>query len=237
MIFSSIQLIITIHSIYIHTNIYLQHQTISPSLASNKRSIVYPKPPTPQEPLKSLIMVAFTSLAIAATTLIGLTTAIPAQHVRSTGVIHRITAGFNGLHFEPENVSAAVGDIVEFHFMPKNHSVVQSSFDVPCEPLSSTTTTHMSNGIFSGFNFATKDGEAENVFSFIVKDTKPFWYYCSQTVGNHCQMGMSGVINQDFGGEKTLAKYKMAAVNTTTKQPSDDAKASQGGWISPNVAL
>jgi plastocyanin len=183
----------------------------------------------------SLIMVAFTSLAFAVTTLIGLTTAIPAQHIRSTGVIHRITAGSTtankGLHFEPENVSANIGDIIQFHFMPKNHSVVQSSFDKPCEPLSTPS------GIFSGFNFATQEGEADNVFSFVVKDTKPFWYYCSQTVGNHCQMGMSGVINQDFGSEKTLVKYKMAAVNTTTKQPSADPKASQGGWISPNVAL
>jgi plastocyanin len=182
-------------------------------------------------------MVAFTALAFAATTLISLTTAIPVQHIRSTGVIHRVAAGFNGLHFEPDNISAAIGDIIEFHFLPKNHSVVQSSFDAPCVPLSSSPNTNTSAGIFSGFNFATKQGEAENTFSFVVKDTKPFWYYCSQTVGDHCQMGMSGVINQDFGGEKTLAKYKVAAVNTTTGQPSVDPKASQGGWIAPNLAL
>jgi plastocyanin len=185
-------------------------------------------------------MVAFTSFAFAATTLLGLTTAIPTQHIRSAGVIHRVTAGFNGLHFEPDNISAAIGDIIEFHFLPKNHSVVQSSFSNPCVPLSSSTSPNLnkntSAGIFSGFNFATTDGEAENTFSFVVKDTKPFWYYCSQTVGNHCQMGMSGVVNQDFGGEKTLAKYKEMAVNTTTMQPSADPKASRGGWIAHNVA-
>jgi plastocyanin len=184
-------------------------------------------------------MVTFTSLAFAATTLISLTTAIPAQHIRSTGVIHRVTAGFNGLNFEPDNISAAIGDIIEFHFLPKNHSVVQSSFSNPCQPLSPSPSpnTNTSTGIFSGFNFATTEGEAENTFSFVVKDTKPFWYYCSQTVGNHCQMGMSGVINQDFGGKKTLVKYKEMAVDTTTKQPSADAKESRGGWIAANVAL
>jgi hypothetical protein len=52
-------------------------------------------------------MVAFTSLALAATTLLGLTAAAPANQIRSTGVIHRIFAGSttanNGLHFEPES--------------------------------------------------------------------------------------------------------------------------------------
>jgi plastocyanin len=177
-------------------------------------------------------MVAFTSFAVAATTLLGLTVANPAAHIRTTGVTHRITAGSTtankGLHFEPENVVAAIGDVIEFHFLPKNHSVVQSSFDKPCEPLSTAS-------IFSGFNFATTAGEAPNVFSFVVKDTNPFWYYCSQTAGNHCQSGMSGVINQNFdSNDKTLAKYKEMAVNTVTKQPSVDPKASQGGWISAN---
>jgi hypothetical protein len=52
-------------------------------------------------------MVGFTSLALAATTLLGLTAAAPANQIRSTGVIHRIFAGSttanNGLHFEPES--------------------------------------------------------------------------------------------------------------------------------------
>jgi plastocyanin len=179
-------------------------------------------------------MLALTTLLT--TTLLGLVSAAPANQIRTTGVIHRITAGSTvangGLHFEPENVSASIGDIIEFHFLPKNHSIVQSSFSAPCSPLASSA------GIFSGFNFATMEGEADNVFSFVVKDELPFWYYCSQTVGDHCQMGMSGVINQNFDDkEKTLAKYKELAVNTVTKQPSEDPLESRGGWISPNMPL
>ncbi|CAO2656395.1 Nn.00g051980.m01.CDS01 [Neocucurbitaria sp. VM-36] len=180
-------------------------------------------------------MVAFTSLAIAATTLLGLTSAIPANQVRSTGVIHRVFAGATtengGLHFEPENVVAEPGDLMEFHFLPKNHTIVQSSFDKPCEPLEG------GKGIFSGFNFPTAAGEAPNVFTFMVQSRDPIWYYCSQTVGNHCQKGMSGVINQNFDGDKTLAKYKENSKNTVTKQPSADPLASQGGWILPNMPL
>ncbi|KAJ4290901.1 hypothetical protein N0V90_010097 [Kalmusia sp. IMI 367209] len=179
-------------------------------------------------------MVAYTTLAVAAATFFGLTTAAPSS-VTPTGVIHRITAGSttanNGLHFEPENVVAEIGDLIEFHFLPKNHTVVQSSFDKPCEPLAD------GSGIFSGFNFATKEGEAANVFTFTVQNKEPFWYYCSQTVGTHCQKGMSGVINQNFDSDKTLAAYKAKAVNTVTVQPSDDINASQGGSIVPNKPL
>jgi plastocyanin len=176
-------------------------------------------------------MFSFTSLLVATTTLLSLTAAAPHQ-TRSTGVVHRIFAGSTtanrGLHFEPQNVVAEIGDMVEFHFLPKNHTVVQSSFDAPCTPLE--------GGIFSGFNFATAAGEAPNVFTFIVKDKEPFWYYCSQTAGNHCQAGMSGVINQNFNdNEKTLDKYKVAAVNTVTKQPSADPKEMRGGFVLPNV--
>lgn len=179
-------------------------------------------------------MVGFTSVAVAATTLLGLTSAAPPT-VPSTGVVHRIFAGStvenNGLHFEPQNVVAEIGDLIEFHFLPKNHTVVQSSFDKPCEPLEG------GKGIFSGFNFKTDVGEAPNVFQFTVQNKEPFWYYCSQTVGNHCQSGMSGVINQNFNSDKTLDAYKANAKNTVTKQPSANPLDSQGGWIVPNKPL
>jgi plastocyanin len=185
-------------------------------------------------------MLPSTFFTLATSTLLTLTSALPSPHIHHTGVIHRITAGSTtsnaGLSFEPENVVADIGDIIEFHFLPKNHSVVQSSFARPCEPLIAPNSTHLS-GVFSGFNFATKAGEAENVFSFIVKDTKPFWYYCSQTVGNHCQKGMSGVVNQGFEGVKTLGAYKEAARNTTTVQASTNVKESHGGWVAKNVGL
>ncbi|KAF2732834.1 hypothetical protein EJ04DRAFT_565699 [Polyplosphaeria fusca] len=182
-------------------------------------------------------MVAYTSLVLAATTLLTTTLAAPST-TPSTGVIHRIFAGSTtdngGLHFEPQNVVAEIGDLIEFHFLPKNHTVVQSSFDEPCKPLD--------GGVFSGFNFATsqgtiENGEAKNLFTFVVKDKQPFWYYCSQTNGNHCQSGMSGVINQNFDGDKTLAAYKEKAKGTGVSVNPADSLTAVGGSIVPNKVL
>lgn len=78
------------------------------------------------------------------------------------------------------------------------------------------------------------------VFTVLVKDTKPMWFYCA--TANHCQSGMAGVINPPAGNaERTLANYKAAAesvastgipssavgtggsTNTSTETPTDDS--------------
>jgi len=143
-----------------------------------------------------------------------------------TGVTHRVTAGFNGLHFEPENVVAEIGDLVEIHFNPQNHSFAQSSFAQPCKPIND-------NAIFSGFN-PTTQGEAPNVFQVTVTDKQPLWFYCSQTKGNHCQSGMSMVVNQNFNSPNTLTAYKAAAALTGT---SISPPRVQGGVVAPNKPL
>lgn len=56
---------------------------------------------------------------------------------------HQVAVGKGGLVFDPENLTAAKGDTVEFSFYSGNHSVAESTFDKPCQPLD--------NGIFSGF--------------------------------------------------------------------------------------
>jgi hypothetical protein len=48
------------------------------------------------------------------------------------------------LAFTPENTVVAAGDLVEFRFRPANHSVAQSNFSTPCQP--------MNSGFFSGFS-------------------------------------------------------------------------------------
>ena len=70
----------------------------------------------------------------------------------------------------------------------QNHAVVQSTFDNPCVP--------QDNAFFSGF-VPTSDSTtaSRTTFTITVKDTKPIWYYCPQTVGDHCQNGMVGAIN------------------------------------------
>lgn len=56
-------------------------------------------------------------------------------------------------YFQPSNVNASVGDVLEFHFLPNNHSVVMGDFSSPCEPAST-------GGFYSGFLPSSK---GENV--------------------------------------------------------------------------
>lgn len=164
---------------------------------------------------------------------VGLAAALPtatspdliSRTVSLTGVTHSVVAGLGGaLVFDPDNVVAEVGDVVEWHYLPKNHSTAQSSFGSPCQPLNT------GNGFFSGFP-ATASGQAPDVFQIVVETTDPIWYYCAQTVGNHCQNGMAGVINQNFDSANTLAAYKAAAALTGT---SGVPPVVQGGVVIPN---
>ncbi|KAH6886410.1 hypothetical protein B0T10DRAFT_491130 [Thelonectria olida] len=134
------------------------------------------------------------------------------QTVELTGVTHSVVAGLGGLRFDPDNVVAEVGDVMEWHFLPANHSVAQADFNSPCSPSSDGL------GFFAGFNFVTAEGQADNVFqAVILDDSKPIWYYCPQTKGNHCQSGMVGVINQNFNDQThSLAKFRELAATTGT---------------------
>ncbi|KAF5020029.1 hypothetical protein F66182_7965 [Fusarium sp. NRRL 66182] len=151
----------------------------------------------------------------------------PDKTVTLTGVTHSVNAGLGGLRFDPDNVVAEVGDVVEWHFLPLNHTIAQSSFGEPCEPLAGGT------GFFAGFNFETAKGQADNVFQIVVEDdSKPIWYYCAQQMGNHCQNGMVGVINQNFDNQDfSLRRHKELAAET---EMSVIPGVEQGGKVIPN---
>jgi len=110
------------------------------------------------------------------------------------------------LKFSPDSITAAVGEMIQFQFYPQNHSVAQSSFDKPCEPLPQTNGTA---GFWSGFMPVSSSSTTMPTFSILVKDTKPIWFYCA--AAKHCQGGMSGVVNPPSSGPNTLDAYKTAA--------------------------
>jgi plastocyanin len=104
--------------------------------------------------------------------------------------VHAVTVGSGGgLVFSPDTITAAKGDIVEFHFNPLNHSVVEGDFATPCKP--------KSGGFFSGF-VPLSTGTSPNVFAVTINDTQPIFFYCAQTAFTHCQSGMVGVINPGY---------------------------------------
>ena len=45
----------------------------------------------------------------------------------TNGTVHTVKVGATALTFSPWNITAAVGDKVEFHFYPTTHSVAQAA--------------------------------------------------------------------------------------------------------------
>nr|CAF06099.1 conserved hypothetical protein [Neurospora crassa] len=119
----------------------------------------------------------------------------------------------DGLVFGPEIITANKGDILEFHFLPSNNSVVKGSFDHPCEPATADTEERF----FSGFLPAKSNEESPSIFRVTIGSTAPFPFYCSTPA--HCSKGMVGIVN---GSPDQLAQYKDQAARAAAAQPNGD---------------
>ncbi|EXJ62222.1 hypothetical protein A1O7_02655 [Cladophialophora yegresii CBS 114405] len=131
-----------------------------------------------------------------------------------------VDAGEHGFSFEPDTITAAVGDTVNVHFYPGGHTATQSTFDDPCFP--------MSGGINSGV-VNSNSGQASMMFSFRVNSTDPIWMYCGAP--GHCAAGMAFVVNPPASGGSTLAAYQSASSGKSGSAPS----AVSGGVLVANV--
>jgi len=111
--------------------------------------------------------------------------------------------------FIPPSVNASKGSVVTFRFsgVPGNHSITQSTFDSPCQPLS--------GGFDSGFIYVpsgfSSDFPEWNLT--ITDDSQPIWFYCQQlSPAPHCSgAGMVGSINAPDSGNDTFAAFQTAA--------------------------
>ncbi|KAF7322941.1 Phytocyanin domain-containing protein [Mycena chlorophos] len=119
-----------------------------------------------------------------------------------TGSTHTvIVAPTQGvLRFIPFATNASVGDTVEFHWGANNHTVTKSSALTPCNKSSDAPV------------FASGEQNDGFVFSQVVNDTNPVFYYCG-TPG-HCEKGMFGIINppQAVPGAPSSVAGMMAAM-------------------------
>ncbi|KAI8632445.1 hypothetical protein F5Y19DRAFT_364192 [Xylariaceae sp. FL1651] len=114
-----------------------------------------------------------------------------------------IDVGFNGaLMFNPNNVTELIGTVVEFSYNPANHSIVQSSFDKPCQPID-----RPGGGFVAPF-VPTKQTPSGVTFEVTITNTDPVWFYCAQTAKSHCQSGMVGSINAATTGDNTFQAFK-----------------------------
>ncbi|KAF8508390.1 Cupredoxin [Gautieria morchelliformis] len=130
----------------------------------------------------------------------------------------------NSLTFDPPSMNASVGDMINFVFLSKNHSVFASSFADPCTNDGFTSPFFPVNGSSAPFP------------SFIlnVSSTTPIWFYCAQT--NHCKSGMVGVINPPV--DKTFTQFQANAMANSTANSTSSGSNSTGsptGSSSPSA--
>lgn len=149
------------------------------------------------------------SIATAAVLLSGLTSVFAETFT--------VAVGKDGsLLYEPPSVTAKAGDVIQFQFMSKNHTITQSTFDKPCEA--------KADGVNSGFQFIPTETTVFPQWSItITNDTAPLWFYCAQ--GPHCQRGMVFAINPS--AEKTFEKFKETAL--ASPAPAAGGAAPAGG--------
>jgi plastocyanin len=122
--------------------------------------------------------------------------------------------GTIGLKFDPQQVVAQKGDIVNFEFRGGNHTVTQSSFANPCAWQLNTVTNQ--KGFNSGFLPFVNTSGSVSVYSLEVNDpSTPIWFFCGRVP--HCKSGMYGSINAPTTGNKTFSNF--AANVLTTDEP------------------
>ncbi|KAJ8700775.1 hypothetical protein PTI98_003765 [Pleurotus ostreatus] len=143
-----------------------------------------------------------------------------------------VSVGAGGqLAYDPPFVNAAPGDVVNFVFHPKNHTVTQSSFDTPCVALD--------GGKRSGFMPVAAETDGLPTFQFQVVDTTPAWFYCGQT--GHCGQGMVFAVNPPAEpSPRSFTAFRDLAIATNGTASSSAAASSTAsssaatdGYVTP----
>jgi len=131
----------------------------------------------------------------------------------------QVQVGASGaLAYTPSSVNASAGDTVTFVFSPKNHTVTQSTFAAPCQP--------MSGGADSSFQPVAANASNVPSFSITVNNTQPAWFFCRQT--GHCEQGMVFAINPT--ANKTFEAFQAAAkASSADGTPSNSTNSTGSG--------
>ncbi|MCJ1335636.1 hypothetical protein MMC09_000908 [Bachmanniomyces sp. S44760] len=152
---------------------------------------------------------SYSSAAASPTTDWGTMVSSTAAAPTSSTTVHVVKVSDKGgdLKFIPDVIQANPGDMVQYQFYPKNHSVVESTFANPCVPINNIQPNV--TGFFSGFMPVAADAAMMPTFTIPITDTKPHWFYCSQA--KHCQAGMVGVINPPANSPKNIDAFTQLA--------------------------
>lgn len=107
--------------------------------------------------------------------------------------------------YTPDQITAAVNDVVHFVFMSQNHTATESTFAKPCNKQAADAPD---SGFMSNPNNTVVPAPT---FDYTVTSTDPTWWYCKQRTGNHCGKGMVFAINPTV--DKSFDAFKMAAIS------------------------
>jgi len=152
------------------------------------------------------------------------------------GNVIDVMVGANGsLTYDPPFVTANPRDTIVFHFNPKNHTVVQSSFADPCRKLEFTN-PNVTDSIDSGFMPVPQGATTSPQFSVVVNDTVPLWFYCKQA--NHCGMGMVFAVNPVQTGPRNFSAFQALAmqINGTAAPAAGGSAAAPGTGAASRVS-
>ncbi|KUL84498.1 hypothetical protein ZTR_06159 [Talaromyces verruculosus] len=146
----------------------------------------------------------------------------------AAGTTHMVTVGGTaGLVYTPSSINAAVGDIVQFNFESKNHSVTQSSFATPCVK----TTGGFDSGFMPNINNSVSPAP---MLQFQVTVSTPIWMYCAQT--GHCGQGMVFSINPTAAKSQAAFESAAKAQNGTAAAGGTGAAMGAGAAASSGSA-
>ncbi|KAK7027765.1 hypothetical protein R3P38DRAFT_950002 [Favolaschia claudopus] len=136
----------------------------------------------------------------------------------------------NSLAFSPSNITAAAGDVINFQFQSKNHSVTQSSFASPCTPLA--------NGVDSGFQAVPVNATAFPQFSIVLKNaSRPLFFFSAQdAAASECNKGMVFSLNADADSANSFDAFQKAAEALATSTSASTGKAASPSSASSSAS-
>ncbi|EJF66269.1 hypothetical protein DICSQDRAFT_159248 [Dichomitus squalens LYAD-421 SS1] len=161
---------------------------------------------------------------------------------------HVVKVGGNAsLTYTPNQLTGvANGDVIQFQFLDKNHTVTQSTFAAPCSNI--TDATGAVTGVDSGFQFVPAGATQFPVWQITVNNASaPLWFFCRQAT--HCQAGMVFAVNPTAA--KTYDAFKANAAQSvavngspapangttgSTGAPASSASGSTGGAVGTAAA-
>jgi len=148
-----------------------------------------------------------------------------------------IVVGGNGtvqdasLIFQPQEVKAAVGDVVVFNFTNGTHSAIESTFAEPCVPAHDSNITI--NGFYSGLR-DTVNGTAQTTLTVEIQEAdqnRTFWFY--DIWG--CGQGGVGAINPNDSNSENFDAFVRNARRLNGSSGGTSSSTTRRPTSSPSV--